>query len=60
MASMGVCVGLSSVDPSSEWWFLVDYNHDGTVDGRDLSQLTAFGVWGESTSTCTLTCNNVD
>jgi hypothetical protein len=36
---LGRAFGACSVDPASEWWSAVDYDHDGCVDGADLALL---------------------
>ncbi len=41
---LGRSFGLCSATPAAEWWFPVDYNQDGCVDGLDLASMSA--VWG--------------
>jgi hypothetical protein len=43
LAWLGRAFGLCSAVPSQEWWFLVDYDMDGCVDGDDLAVLG--GAW---------------
>ena len=43
LAWLGLAFGSCSGDPSSQWWFAVDYTEDGCVDGEDLSLLGV--VW---------------
>ena len=41
---LGRSFGLCSATPAAEWWFPVDYNQDGCVDGLDLAVMSA--LWG--------------
>jgi glucose/arabinose dehydrogenase len=41
LAWVGRAFGTCSADPAGQWWFPVDYNLDGCVDGDDLSVLGA-------------------
>lgn len=44
-----------SPNPSGEWWYHVDYDLDGCVDGDDLAILSMPGIWGESSTSCVAT-----
>jgi hypothetical protein len=41
---LGRSFGLCSATPAVEWWFPVDYNQDGCIDGLDLAVMAA--LWG--------------
>jgi hypothetical protein len=40
---VGRAFGACSLDPGAAWWYDVDYNSDGCIDGEDLAALA--GVW---------------
>jgi hypothetical protein len=54
---IGRAFGLSSNDPVNEWWFGVDYNLDGMIDGNDLAILATDGVFGRTTTDCSFICD---
>jgi hypothetical protein len=56
LAWLGRAFGESSIDPPAEWWYVIDFNMDGFVDGDDLAILADPGVWGQSTGECSFTC----
>jgi hypothetical protein len=56
LAWIGRAFGQTSDDPPSTWWYAVDYNQDGIVDGDDLAILALPTVWGETTDECSFTC----
>jgi len=53
---IGRAFGLSSNDPINEWWFGVDYNLDGMIDGNDLAILATDSVFGSTTTDCSFIC----
>jgi len=36
---------LGSDAPADEWWFRVDYNEDGIIDGDDVAIAASSGIW---------------
>ncbi len=56
LAWLGRAFGSCSGDPSAEWWSCVDYDHDGCVEGPDLSILGTVEVWARTTGSCRFTC----
>lgn len=46
LAWMGRAWGLCSATPELEWWYLVDYNRDGCVEGEDLVVLA--NLWARA------------
>jgi len=52
LAWMGRAFGSCSADPALEWWYPVDYDLDGCVDGSDLVILVSPGVWGHTVQEC--------
>jgi len=56
LAWLGRAFGLFSIVPVAEWWFAIDLDRNGIVDGDDLSILGSPGVFGESVSECEFVC----
>jgi hypothetical protein len=56
LAWVGRAFGQSSENPEGQWWYPVDFNQDGFVDGDDLAILADPGVWGMHVDECVFTC----
>jgi hypothetical protein len=52
LAWLGRAFGSSSGTPGTEWWFPVDYDRDGDVDGDDLAILAGGWVCTAGTPVC--------
>ena len=50
----GRAFGQCDPDPPAQWWYPVDYNHDGCVDGDDLAILA--NLWATTCSGGVLQC----
>jgi DNA-binding beta-propeller fold protein YncE len=51
---LGRAFGACAADPRAQWWYAVDYNHDGCVDGEDLAILAS--LWGKACNGGVLQC----
>jgi hypothetical protein len=51
----GRAFGQCAANPQAQWWYPVDYNHDGCVDGDDLAILAS--LWGSTCSAGVLRCH---
>ncbi len=56
LAWLGRAFGLDSLAPSGEWWFAIDLDRNGIVDGDDLSILGTPGVFGADVTECVYVC----
>ena len=54
LSSFGRAFGQCDANPQAQWWYLVDYNHDGCVDGDDLAILA--NLWGTACGAGVLGC----
>jgi len=52
LAWIGRAFGYGSPNPEIQWWYPVDYNSDGAINGNDLAILARFGIWGRTTDDC--------
>ena len=51
---IGRAFGQCDASPQAQWWYAIDYNHDGCVDGEDLAVLA--NLWGTACSGGVLRC----
>jgi DNA-binding beta-propeller fold protein YncE len=51
---LGRAFGQCDANPQAQWWYAIDYNHDGCVDGDDLVILAS--LWGDACRGGVLQC----